>query len=66
VRVPTTKAEQTAIAVILSDMDADAAALETKLPKARHGVPQLRLFVSSCPPSVDSSLRAIAAAPCGS
>ena len=35
VRVPTTKAEQTAIAAILSDMDAEAAALEAKLTKAR-------------------------------
>ena len=29
-------AEQTAIATILSDMDADLAALEAKLAKARH------------------------------
>lgn len=36
VRVPTTKAEQTAIATILSDMDAEIAALEAKLAKARQ------------------------------
>jgi type I restriction enzyme S subunit len=35
VRVPATKAEQTAIAAILSDMDAEIAALEAKLAKAR-------------------------------
>lgn len=33
---PPTKAEQTAIATILSDMDAEIAALETKLSKARQ------------------------------
>jgi len=36
VRTPATKAEQTAIAVILSDMDAEVAALEAKLAKARQ------------------------------
>jgi type I restriction enzyme S subunit len=36
VQVPSTKAEQTAIATVLSDMDADIAALETKLAKARQ------------------------------
>jgi type I restriction enzyme S subunit len=36
VRVPATKAEQSAIAAILSDMDADIAALEEKLTKARQ------------------------------
>ena len=35
VALPTTKAEQTAIASILSDMDAEIAALEAKLAKAR-------------------------------
>jgi type I restriction enzyme, S subunit len=35
VRVPATKAEQTAIAAILSDMDAEITVLETKLAKAR-------------------------------
>lgn len=34
--VPPTKAEQTAIAAILSDMDAEITALETKLTKARQ------------------------------
>ena len=34
--VPPTKQEQAAIATILSDMDADIAALEAKLAKARH------------------------------
>ncbi|HWF62664.1 MAG TPA: restriction endonuclease subunit S [Nitrospira sp.] len=34
--IPTTKAEQTAIAAILSDMDAEIAALEAKLAKARR------------------------------
>jgi len=34
--LPATKAEQTAIATILSDMDAEITALETKLTKARH------------------------------
>ena len=34
--IPPTKAEQTAIASILSDMDAEIAALETKLAKARN------------------------------
>jgi type I restriction enzyme, S subunit len=36
VRLPSTKAEQTAIATILSDMDAEIAALEAKLAKARQ------------------------------
>ncbi len=36
VRVPSTKAEQAAIAAILMDMDAEIAALETKLTKARQ------------------------------
>jgi len=36
VRLPAAKAEQTAIATILSDMDAEITALETKLTKARH------------------------------
>jgi type I restriction enzyme S subunit len=36
VRVPSTRAEQTAIAAILSDMDAEIAALEAKLSKARQ------------------------------
>ena len=36
VRLPATKSEQTAIATILSDMDAEIAALETKLTKARN------------------------------
>jgi len=36
VRVPATRAEQSAIAAILSDMDAEIAALETKLTKARQ------------------------------
>ncbi len=36
VRLPATKSEQTAIAVILSDMDAEIAALEAKLAKARE------------------------------
>ena len=36
VSVPGTKAEQTAIAAILSDMDAEIAALETKVAKARQ------------------------------
>ncbi len=36
VRVPTTKAEQTAIAAILSEMDAEIAALEGRLAKARN------------------------------
>ncbi len=36
VRVPTTKAEQEAIAIILSDMDAEIAELEAKLAKARQ------------------------------
>ena len=36
VRLPPTKAEQTAIATILSDMDAEIAALEEKLAKARQ------------------------------
>ena len=34
--LPPTKAEQTAIATILSDMDAEIAALEAKLTKARQ------------------------------
>jgi type I restriction enzyme S subunit len=34
--LPPTKAEQTAIAAILSDMDAEIAALEAKLAKARQ------------------------------
>jgi type I restriction enzyme S subunit len=34
--LPPTKAEQTAIAAILSDMDAEITALEAKLAKARH------------------------------
>jgi len=33
--LPATKSEQTAIAAILSDMDAEIAALEAKLAKAR-------------------------------
>ena len=36
VRLPATKPEQTAIAVILSDMDAELTALEAKLTKARQ------------------------------
>lgn len=36
VRIPSTKSEQTAIAAVLSDMDAEIAALETKLVKARQ------------------------------
>jgi type I restriction enzyme S subunit len=36
VRVPATKAEQTAVATVLSDMDAEIAALEAKLAKARQ------------------------------
>lgn len=36
IRLPATKPEQTAIAAILSDMDAEIAALETKLAKARQ------------------------------
>ena len=36
VLLPPTKAEQTAIASVLSDMDADIAALEAKLAKARQ------------------------------
>jgi type I restriction enzyme S subunit len=36
VNLPPTTAEQTAIAAILSDMDADLAALEEKLTKARQ------------------------------
>ena len=36
VQVPTTKAEQSAIATVLSDMDVDIAALEAKLAKARQ------------------------------
>ena len=36
VLMPPTKEEQTAIATILSDMDADIAALQAKLAKARH------------------------------
>ena len=36
IRVPSDKAEQTAIAAILSDMDAEIAALETKLTKTRQ------------------------------
>jgi len=36
VTLPATKAEQTAIATILSDMDVELAALEAKLAKARH------------------------------
>lgn len=36
VRLPATKTEQTAIAAILSDMDAEIAALEVKLAKARR------------------------------
>ena len=36
VTLPPTKAEQTAIAAILSDMDAEIAALEEKLAKARQ------------------------------
>ena len=35
-RPPPTAEEQTAIATILSDMDAEIAALETKLAKARQ------------------------------
>jgi type I restriction enzyme S subunit len=35
-KVPPTKTEQTAIATILSDLDADIAALETRLTKARQ------------------------------
>ena len=36
VRVPDTKAEQTAIATLLSDMDTELAALESRFAKARH------------------------------
>ncbi len=36
IRLPVTREEQTAIATILSDMDAEIAALETKLEKARQ------------------------------
>ena len=36
VRVPATKPEQTAVAAVLSDMDAEIAALEVKLSKARR------------------------------
>jgi type I restriction enzyme S subunit len=36
VSLPLTKAEQTAIATVLSDLDAELAALETKLAKARQ------------------------------
>ncbi|MGH9425602.1 MAG: restriction endonuclease subunit S, partial [Terriglobia bacterium] len=36
VRLPATKAEQTAIATVLSDMDDGIAALEAKLAKARQ------------------------------
>jgi type I restriction enzyme S subunit len=36
VALPPTKAEQTAIAAILSDMDAEIAALEDRLAKARQ------------------------------
>ena len=36
VLLPATKAEQTAIAAVLSDMDAEIAALEAKLAKARQ------------------------------
>ena len=36
VSIPATKAEQTAIATVLSDLDAELAALETKLTKARQ------------------------------
>lgn len=36
VRIPATKAEQSAIATVLSDIDADITTLETKLAKARH------------------------------
>ena len=36
VRIPLTKAEQTAIATVLSDMDTELAALETRLAKARQ------------------------------
>ena len=36
ISMPPTKNEQSAIATILSDMDAEIAALETKLTKARH------------------------------
>ena len=36
VALPPTKTEQEAIATILSDMDAEIAALETKLTKTRH------------------------------
>ncbi len=35
-RMPSTKSEQTAIATILSDMDAEIAMLEMKLAKARQ------------------------------
>jgi type I restriction enzyme S subunit len=36
VNIPTIKAEQTAIAATLSDMDAEIVALEAKISKARH------------------------------
>lgn len=36
VKFPATKAEQTAIATVLSDMDTELAALQTRLTKARH------------------------------
>ena len=36
VKLPSTKAEQTAIATILSDMEADIATVEVKLVKARQ------------------------------
>jgi type I restriction enzyme S subunit len=36
ISLPSTRAEQTAIAAVLSDMDAETAALETKLAKARQ------------------------------
>jgi type I restriction enzyme S subunit len=36
VRLPETRSEQTAIAAILSDMDAEIAALEAKLAKTRQ------------------------------
>jgi type I restriction enzyme S subunit len=36
IAVPEDKGEQTAIATVLSDMDAEMAALETKLAKARQ------------------------------
>jgi type I restriction enzyme, S subunit len=38
--VPATKAEQSAIGAVLTDMDAETAALEAKLAKARRQIKQ--------------------------